>query len=143
GVGARAADQDVVAGQAVERVGAKAAHDQVVQVIAAAREVAAATEEQVLDVGAQRVARKRGRDRVNALTRILDHHIAGIGHLVGVVTDPAGHGVGARAAYEHVVALFTKEQVAAGQAAEYVIAGTALYVVVEWRSAERVGIGGA
>src|SRR5439155_7480989 len=72
-------------------------------IIAAADEVAAAAEEQVLDVGSQRVARQRGPDRVNALTRILDHHIARIGYLVAVVAGAAEHGVGARAPGQRVV----------------------------------------
>ena len=104
GVGAGAAVEDVVAGVAGEAVG---------QGIAGAVEVGGAGERQVLEVGAERIG-DRGQHRVGAFAGVLDHHVADIVDHVGVVAEPARHGVGAGAAVEDVVAGIAGEAV--GQA---------------------------
>ena len=81
--------------------------------IAGAVEVGGAGERQVLEVGAERIG-DRGQHRVGAFAGILDHHVADIVDHVGVVAEPARHGVGTGAAVEDVVAGIAGEAV--GQA---------------------------
>ena len=72
--------------------------------------VGGAGERQVLDVGAERIG-DRGQHRVGALAGVLDHHVADIVDHVGVVAEPARHGVGTGAAVEDVVAAIAGEGV--------------------------------
>jgi hypothetical protein len=52
-----------------------------------------------------------GQDHVGAFARVLDHLIEAIVDEVGVVADPAIHGVGAAGAVEQVVAGIAEERV--------------------------------
>ena len=83
------------------------------QGIAGAVEVGGAGERQVLEIGAERIG-DRGQHRVGALAGVLDHHVADIVDHVGVVAEPARHGVGAGAAVEDVVAGIAGEAVGQG-----------------------------
>ena len=64
-------------------------------------------------VGAERIG-DRGQHRVGALAGVLDHHVADIVDHVGVVAEPARHGVGTGAAVEDVVAGVAGEAVGQG-----------------------------
>ena len=98
-----AAAHGVGAGAAVEEVVAGVAEDRVRQSVAEALQVGAALQDQVLHVRRQRVV-DRGENRVVALGRVLDHHVADIVDDIGVVAGTADHGVGADAAIEDVAA---------------------------------------
>src|SRR6476659_9146480 len=104
-IGARIADERVVAAAAGENVVAGIAGDDVGVVVAGAVDVAAAGQGQVLDVGAERVADRRLHG-VGAAAHSggFRHHVAGVVDDIGVVAVATGQGVRAHAAVEGVVA---------------------------------------
>ena len=91
----------VVAATAGQRVIASVTGQHVVQCIAGAGYVCRALQDQVLDIVRQHIAH-RAVHRVGPCVRVLDHHVAGIVHIVSVVARAARHGVGARTAIQHV-----------------------------------------
>jgi hypothetical protein len=99
GIVSSAADHEVGAGETVEQVVAGVAVDHVHQAVAVALQVGAALQHQGLYVRGQPVV-DGGEHRVVALASVLDHRIAGIVDEIGVVPDPAGHGVGGGATVE-------------------------------------------
>ena len=142
-IGADVAVERVVAGPARERVVVEAAVDGVGKIVAGAGEAARADEGQGLDVGRQRVAVEIGLHRVGALARVLDHLVAGVVDEVGVVAEPARHGVGAEAAVEPVVAGAAVEQIVAAEPVEDVGAALAEDLVLPVGADEGVGTVGA
>src|SRR5690606_33821318 len=87
---------------AIERVVVGIAGQLVVGSIAGAA-ARAVQQDEVFDIGRQRVAGKRGADRVVAFAGILGHHVAGIVDDIGVVASAASHAVGAAATVDHIV----------------------------------------
>ena len=102
-IGARVADEGVVAAATGENVVAGIAGDDVGVGVAGAVDVGAAGQGQVLDIGAERVGDRR-LHRVGALVERFRRHVAGVVDNVGVVTGAADQRVGAGAAVERVVA---------------------------------------
>jgi hypothetical protein len=87
---------------AFQGIAAGVSDDCVVARVARAEDVIAARQGQLLDVPAKREG-DRAPDQVRALSRHLDHGVAGSVHRIGVVARAAFHPVGANPAVERVV----------------------------------------
>jgi hypothetical protein len=93
GVGAEAAVERVVAGEADEPVVAGVAAQAVGEVVAGERRGRGDGEEEVFDVGGERVLAAVAIDAVVALVGVFDHPVAGA-EVVDVVAEAAGEDVG-------------------------------------------------
>ena len=99
---ASAAYQPVRPRPAIQHVAGSIARQHVGECVAGGVDRRRARQRQVLDVCRQRVA-DRGIDQITALTGALDHHIARIVDVIGVVPGAPGHRIGARRAVDDVV----------------------------------------
>ena len=101
GVGTGAAVEEIVAGIAEQRVG---------QTIAEALQVGSALQHQGLDIRRQPII-DGGENSIVTLAGVLDHRIAGVVDKIGIIAEPAAHGIGAGAAVEEIVAGIAEERV--------------------------------
>ena len=127
------ADQAVDAAAAAQRIVASAAGDRVGAIISGQRGAARAREGQVLDIGGKREARQGGADRVDALTGILDDHVAFRIDDIDVVAEAPDHAI---------VAVPAIERVTAAEAVQRVIAIAARQAVFARSAAQRIRPGG-
>ena len=112
GVGARASDQRVGAGPAVEHVRRGIAGDDIVEPVARAVDGGGSRQRKVFKVGPQRVA-DRGLHRVGAFIQVLGDDIARVVQHVGVVAEASGHDIGSGAPVQPVVGRVAGEAVVA------------------------------
>ncbi|MCY1502126.1 hypothetical protein D9M68_362200 [compost metagenome] len=122
GVIAQPADHGIRAALAVEHVGRIVADQVVVGAVAGRVDRRRAGQDELLLEGAES-ARDTGYDRIEAAAAAgLAHHVTGGVDVIGVITQSAAHGVGARAAVEGVVTAATDQRIVAGKAAQQIVA---------------------